>query len=161
MNPEYDFAKTRSSVAFAEAEGKNCNIVLPNRDQLQIDIDTQEGIHTYNQNYGRFVQCVTDISHVERHASRHASEEQPYKEHITLTLDRDVDPTERILFQLMLGSDPVRELLSYYRLLNGDANPTLFFEPKNAGLLTAGLYEGEITSYDNSRNQRPADQNSD
>lgn len=51
------------------------------------------------------------------------------KYHITLTLDKPVTPLERIMFQVCLGSDPMRELLGYRRLMkDGDFQPTLFFE---------------------------------
>ena len=45
-----------------------------------------------------------------------------------VNLPCDVANVERIALQAVLGSDRMREFLSLYRHLNGDTDPTLFFE---------------------------------
>jgi len=49
---------------------------------------------------------------------------------VVVTLERNVEPMERILIQAFLGSDLKREALSWVRIVNNDPNPTLFFEKK-------------------------------
>ena len=65
---------------------------------------------------------------------------EPGKMHITLVFqDRTFTTLERIGLQAMLGSDRVRELLSYVQYLNGDAHPTLFLEKTAPKQLTEKL----------------------
>lgn len=53
----------------------------------------------------------------------------PGKFHIYVELKEPVmSDMERLFFQACLGSDPIRELLGYRRILNRDPNPTLFIE---------------------------------
>ncbi len=101
-------------------------IVLPESNELQIDIDTEE-------HYEAFLAAVEILERnnvfsfsVEEHESRSG---YPCR-HITITLPFDVTPWQRIAMQSAMGSDPARELLSSLRLLKGDAHPTLLVEEK-------------------------------
>ena len=133
-NP-YSFDKIKSSNAFLEAESKNCIIVLPERNQLFIDIDDEAGALTYTRNITKFQEHIAKIIVGSKFIKSKSGGE--YNFHYTVNLDRNVARRERILFQLLLGSDRVRETLSYIRLINKDPNPTLFFE-KKPDMLTAG-----------------------
>lgn len=134
-NNPYSFDKIKSSNAFLEAESKNCTIVLPERNQLLIDIDDEAGELAYTRNITKFQEHIAKIGDKGRFAPSKSGELGHY--HYTLNLERNVTPLKRILFQLMLGSDRTRETLSYIRLINEDPNPTLFFE-KKPDMLTAG-----------------------
>lgn len=48
--------------------------------------------------------------------------------HVSITLLKPMSQIERLFLQTALGSDPVRELLSWGRVRNGCPYPTLFFE---------------------------------
>ena len=54
-----------------------------------------------------------------------------------MTLTEPVSNEKRILLQALLGSDPVREMLSLIRVLNDDEHPTLFMEKPAQKLLSA------------------------
>lgn len=134
-NPEYDFETIKSENAFRNADAKGCVVVLPNPGELLIDIDSEEGANTYVRNSGKFEDHVAQIIDGKFVKSQSGGQ---WNYHYTIILNRDVTPLERILFQLMLGSDRTRETLSYIRLLNNDPHPTLFFEKKPKGLLGTG-----------------------
>lgn len=126
---KYDFHTIRSAKAFEEAKEEGNIVVLPETNQLLIDIDSPEAEAVYNKNKPKFDMHVAGIISEERRPSRNGNT------HIYVTLDRDIDERERILYQLFLGSDQTRELLSYIRVINDDKNPTLFIEKKPVLLL--------------------------
>lgn len=131
---EYDFETIKSSKAFLEADSKNCVVVLPAPNQLFIDIDDEAGARAYCRNIGKFEQHVAKVVEYTFKPSKSGAR---WNFHYVLTLADEFKPLERILFQVLLGSDRTRETLSYIRYLNGDPHPTLFFEKKNAGELPA------------------------
>jgi len=50
------------------------------------------------------------------------------KRHVTVTLDQPIDNYQRVALQAIMGSDRVREFLSYVQHRNGDQHPILFIE---------------------------------
>jgi hypothetical protein len=123
----YDFETISSKQAVKDAEKSGCDIVLPYLNQLQLDIDSQADYDAFQKNLKKFRLHIGYVSIFEEHMSKSGD---PEKRHVTLMFERELDPQERILFQLFLGSDRTRELLSYIRYINDDENPTLFFEKK-------------------------------
>jgi hypothetical protein len=121
---KYGFSTIRSEQAFKEASNHGCSVILPESNQLLIDIDSPEAEAIYNKNLPKFQMYVATVLDEVRKPSRSGNT------HIYVTLDREIDAEERILFQSFLGSDQTRELLSYVRVLNDDKNPTLFIEKK-------------------------------
>lgn len=103
-----------------------CYVVYPEDDQLQIDLDDEKGYALFQKRI-RDAQNFLDWEVV--------WEEQPSKSglphrHITVTVrGKNFTPEERILYQVMFGSDPIREGLSVLRLKMGIDRPTRFFEP--------------------------------
>ena len=53
---------------------------------------------------------------------------RPGRHHVVVTMPRPVSPMERIALQAILGSDPIREMLSWFRIERGIEEPTIFFE---------------------------------
>ena len=109
-----------------KAEARGCVVVFPKANQLFIDIDTPE--------QGKyFDKCISSF---QRHTpcmwvKRPSPSGKPDRLHITVTLvDKEIDERTRILYQAVLGSDPLREALSLENLENGDPRPTRFFEKK-------------------------------
>jgi len=52
-------------------------------------------------------------------------------EHVYFEVEgEDLTPIERVLLQACLGSDPVREVLSFLRIKRNHPTPTTFFELK-------------------------------
>jgi hypothetical protein len=128
----YDFWTIKSEHAFKEAKAHDLTVVLPESNQLLLDIDTPEDEAVFNKNLPKFQDHVCEVSGYEKRTSRNGNV------HIYVTLARDVTNEERITFQSFLGSDQTRELLSYIREINGDPHPTLFIEKKSVLLLGDG-----------------------
>lgn len=128
----YDFQTIKSENAFEHAKAKGLEIRLPNNNELLIDIDSEEDYLKFKSNLEKFETHVALVIKQDERASKSCL---PGKCHIVLTLNRGITPSERIMFQLFLGSDRMRELLSYVRLLNSDPVPTLFYEKPLKGLL--------------------------
>lgn len=131
---KYDFETIKSDFAICGAKLKSLDIVLPRDNELQIDIDSDVAFAMYQKNLDKFQLHVATV--IEETVTPSKSGD-PCKKHIVLTLDRNIEPSERIMYQSFLGSDPTRELLSYVRLINGDPNPTLFYEKKRNLLVAA------------------------
>ena len=110
-------------------------VVLPEENQLQLDIDSVE-------HYRNFLHAAEVIMRNWPFACAIEIEDHPSssgfpRRHITLTLPVSVEPWQRIALQAALGSDPIRELLSATRLMRGDIHPTLFVKTPQFGLFPA------------------------
>lgn len=113
-----------SQSAIDKAASSGMVVVYPTDCQLQIDIDGNEA-------YGTFL-CVLPtlqqhfpVAKVETHLSKSGGE----KRHVTVTLEKPVmSNMERVLLQACLGSDGIREMLSYIQVLDRDPHPILFLE---------------------------------
>jgi hypothetical protein len=107
-----------------EAEGNR--IVLPKDNELQVDIDSDEQYAVFQKSLAclKRNESQSDDIRVEEHPSRSGLP----RRHITVTMPFDLEPWERIAFQAALGSDPIRELVSIFRLMRNDSHPTLFVE---------------------------------
>jgi hypothetical protein len=134
---EYDFETIKSANAFAYAKAKGFQVVTPEDDELQLDIDGPEALAVYHKNKLKFEMHIGKILNETIVPSRSGD---PDKVHITLKAEaiRCHDVCERIAMQAFLGSDPTRELLSYIRWVNDDPNPTLFYEKAEQKLLGTG-----------------------
>lgn len=107
----------------ATCDRKGLRFVLPEPSQLQLDIDSFEALGVYTANRERLGDLVTSAK-IEASPSRKAGHF-----HVTVTLSRPVkDAYERIMLQLLLGSDVTREVLSWRRATAGMSDPTIFFE---------------------------------
>lgn len=96
---------------------------LPQANELFIDIDSTDGMKQFHatlrvlEKNGFICQWQSEPSFTPNHY------------HIVVTLPFEVSPTERILLQAVLGSDPKREVLSWMRIhYNLERPPTVFFE---------------------------------
>ena len=123
----YDFKDIASANAYVEAEVNGCTVRVPNANELFVDIDDEQSKTQFYMNIGKVKEHmgVIDIQWI---ASRSG---KPERNHIVVTLQRDVTAMERIAMQSFLGSDLKREALSWVRLVNNDPNPTLFYEKKS------------------------------
>jgi hypothetical protein len=115
-----------SQSAVDRAERENLELVKPESNELQIDIDNVFGMAIYRKNMETFQNFYTVLEVF----SLPSKSGLPNKHHITITLAEKVDPTERLLLQMFLGSDLTREFLGYQRVKVGDPVPTLFLEKK-------------------------------
>lgn len=108
------------------AGSRNQKIVFPADDELQIDIDSEHAYEVFNA-MRWIVSMHFPIESVEEHPSHSGLP----KRHITVKMKEKVTNHERLLLQLALGSDRVREVLGLARLRLGQPNPTCLFEPKS------------------------------
>jgi hypothetical protein len=136
---QYDFETIASSQAYKDAAILGFEVVLPQDNQLQIDIDDEAAYLVYLGNLKRY-KLHFDNNPVILEETKPSKSGKEGHRHITLTLADPVSNEMRIMLQALLGSDPVRELLSYIRLVNDDEHPTLFIE-KPAQKLLSGITE--------------------
>jgi hypothetical protein len=131
---EQDYQWNRSEIATGEATKKECIIVRPKANELFIDIDNESQLGSFSKAIQVFAK-----THVCTYQTRPSSSGKPNRYHIVVTLDQEtVDARTRILYQAVLGSDPVREILSLLRLEKDDPMPTIFFEKASGRSCTCG-----------------------
>ncbi len=108
--------------ADTRAKARGCRLILPEEDELFIDIDREEDYEFFKKN----VSWLTDI--VDRYEVQPSPSGKPGHYHIVVKLKRAVrDAFERIGLQAVLGSDRLRECLSWRNALNNSGRPTCFF----------------------------------
>ena len=113
-----------------EADKRGLDVRVPKNNELFIDIDSEE-LTTFHRQLAVFLKRTDAAWSV-----RPSPSGKPYHVHIVVTLTkRTVTNGERILLQAVLGSDPMRELLSWERIGIGDPHPTLFFEKRVPAVL--------------------------
>ena len=104
-----------------------CVLVAPQPHQLQIDIDSNDAFTVYRTRLKMLRENFPYLNFTEEiHPSRSGLSG---KYHATLTFSNKIfDPTERCAWQMMLGSDPVREALSMFGVIAGHTTPSCLFE---------------------------------
>jgi hypothetical protein len=125
---EEDYRWNRSDIAYAESKKRDCVIVRPKPNELFIDIDSKAQMETFEKSIELFKRVhPVSATHVSPSPSG-----KPGRYHIIVVLESEkVDAKTRILYQAVLGSDPIREVLSLMRLDKDDHMPTIFFELAN------------------------------
>ncbi len=125
----YDMNELRQAyIARVVSEGKA--VVIPSDRQLQLDIDSEAHYAAFLLSAEVVLRNWPDCDGIE--IEDHPSSSGLPRRHITLTLPFPVTPWQRIALQAAFGSDPIREILSATRLMNGDEHPTLFVESQTA-----------------------------
>lgn len=112
--------------AVAIAAAKGCVVRVPGPRELFIDIDSEEANNTFDR-----LRKACPSGLIQSVSRAPSPSGRPGHYHIVATLERDVeDDCERVMLQALLGSDPMRELLSWRRIQNGSdsAAVSLFFE---------------------------------
>lgn len=126
-------ASDRLEKARAKAEELGCVVVLPKANELQVDLDSAEA---YDEHLKRRAILAKHCKGFLVECLEAPSKSGFPKLHVTIVLSRDVSALERVALQSLLGSDPVRELLSWVAIEKKTNDfPTLFFEPKVPGLV--------------------------
>lgn len=117
-----------SNTAIEKAKKDGNTVVLPEPNQLLIDVDDPADLAKLFELFPiltRSFKLAKWVMTPSKGASRY---------HVVMTLDRAFNDTERILLQACLGSDRKRELLSFVRVTKGDPHPSLLIEPGAAPL---------------------------
>ena len=114
-------------------EKEGYEVLLPAEDELFIDIDSAEQREIFERNFGILKnnwrkEFNGPIPTME--SSKPSKSGWPCCHVVVKVPFPLVSDFHRIAWQGALGSDPIRELLSLIRCLNGDEHPTLFVEKK-------------------------------
>lgn len=114
----------------AIAQGKGLVVREARARELLIDIDSEPALTAFHRLIAAFRAHESAV-----YSWALSPSGEPGHYHVTVTLDRElVDETERILLQVLLGSDPMRELLAWRRLQLGCElrSISVFFERPTA-----------------------------
>ena len=123
---EYSYVDLSFEKTQAHAKARGQVIRLPEKNELFVDIDTKEQLQHFHRMLPRLAKhedrlwldfvCTPSRSGGDRL-------------HVVVKLPRDVmSDLERIALQAILGSDPVRELISIARVKFENPHPSVFFE---------------------------------
>lgn len=119
----YDLGEPNSRRAVREAEESGLTVVYPEDNQLQIDINSDRAFSIFIE-----MKHLLEKYFIVRDVVILPSRSGLPKRHITVTLDQPINDYQRIALQSIMGSDRVREFLSYVQHRNGDQHPILFLE---------------------------------
>jgi hypothetical protein len=109
----------------AAAKGLEC--ILPKPSELFVDIDDQASADRFQRAFDTLKGNNRYELRVVRSTPSQSGD--PYRSHIVIDLGRPViNEVERVALQAILGSDPVREALSWMHLQQGTTNVSRFFE---------------------------------
>lgn len=116
---------TKSDKAFKLAAERGQRVVLPDEYTLQLDVDNEETYKMLNKR----LELLRHLHYYPSIIKDVVSKSGLPHRHIYIKVSKILTQTERIVIQQYLGSDPIRELLSYVRVTLNDPYPTLLFEP--------------------------------
>ena len=103
-------------------------IRFPEDNELFIDIDTAEAFEDFGNRRFVLYTLLKAAGHTIDDIEVTPSKSGLPHRHIVLRLSGSVTMEQRIIFQLALGSDYVREMMNYAAWLNGESNPSIFIE---------------------------------
>jgi hypothetical protein len=116
---------SRYQQAAATAKERGLVVCAPAPNELFVDIDDAESLALFERNFPK----LEELGLFSKVLKTESPSGKPGRWHVVVWLNRDVESTfERIALQALLGSDRVREVLSWQRATRGDPVPTLFFE---------------------------------
>jgi len=123
IHHDYEMDEPNSIGAVKEAEANGLLVVYPEDNQLQIDIDSDRAFDIFLEMKTLLEKYFAVLDVVIGYSRSGAP-----KRHVTVTLDQPIDNYQRVALQAIMGSDRVREFLSYVQHRNGDQHPILFIE---------------------------------
>lgn len=110
------------------AKSNGCSVITPEPNQLFLDIDSAKD-QLYMESILSSL-CELDLISRGFTRSESCSKSGGEHRHVVLTfVNRIFTEQERILYQLLLGSDHKKERISFLRLLAGEEHPTRLFKP--------------------------------
>jgi hypothetical protein len=111
---------------------KEWEVVVATPYTIQIDIDSKELPETFHRLLGILEERTGSWIDYSVSTSKSGNK------HVILTLPNSMDVYDRIAWQAIFGSDPIREAVHLVSVMHGERNPILLFQRKFAGQLTAG-----------------------
>jgi hypothetical protein len=138
----YPSTQISNAYAFQLAAQNGWDVVVPLDDELQLDFDDDASYTRFTNIRASF---ETNIFPIKSCHVGYSKSGDPTKRHAYVVLDTGGAPInrlDRITYQLMLQSDPIREMLSWSRAHALEPYPALFFELPGTALggkvITAG-----------------------
>mgnify|MGYP001616205424 FL=1 len=117
----------RSKVDMEAAAVKdNCDIVLPDDDDLFVALDSAQDVYVMEALLPLFKDQGYPITRVKTTRSKSGNK------HAYLKAPGRLTELERLCLQAILGSDRKREALGFLRVIRGEAPVTVFFERKES-----------------------------
>lgn len=108
-----------------KAKERGCDVLLPEDDELFIDIDTDEQYELMQERLRKFPNMMFMQARIVRDVP--SASGLPHR-HVTVKIGEPMPPEIRAAMQMFLCSDPVREILAIRRVLQGVENPIIFIE---------------------------------
>jgi|PlaIllAssembly_1097288.scaffolds.fasta_scaffold09012_7 hypothetical protein len=113
------------------AKALNCTVLLPNHNQLFLDIDGLAELDEFERRLEQLELDAMPDRAVDFKYTKEVLRSRNGNYHVILTFDNlSFSEDERILWQAVLGSDIIREYLNFKRLIWGITNPSRLFRPK-------------------------------
>lgn len=114
---------------FEKARQRGMTCLIPEPNQLFIDIDSEEDFKVFELGMEIFLDRLNYVAKEVPVFINPSSSGLPHR-HIVVDLPFEIDDAKRLLLQTVLGSDRKRELVGFLELYNGIEHPVTFFEPK-------------------------------
>lgn len=121
--------------------GVDFEVVVAKKSQLQIDYDSPIIPQQFHKILWNLTKIFCPNGETLIWAARRSKSGNL---HVTVDLPVEISDTERIAWQAIFGSDPIREVMSLMAVKHGIANPTLLIEKRDAELVTTGIKTLEI-----------------
>lgn len=120
---------TKHAELLREAAAGGCTIIFPKKDELLLDLDTEEQFGALPEKVDMLGQMWRAEAVITRAVPSNSG--LPHR-HVTVQVPGCVfNDATRAGLQMFLGSDPVREALCFKRIDEGVDNPTVFVEGGN------------------------------
>lgn len=120
---QYREDTTQDVIARAKARG--CDVLIPEDNELFIDIDTDKQYLEFLSRLAKFPNMMFMQARIK--SNKPSASGLPHR-HIIVEISENLPPEIRATMQMFLCSDPVREILAVRRVLQGVENPIIFIE---------------------------------
>lgn len=122
---EYTDDRYTMEASERRAMALGCSILFPQKDELFIDIDSNDSFEVFCENFRLLKDARIIVGEPKVWPSKSGL---PHRHIIVKVNSLVLARLDKITLQLILGSDRKHEMWSYLASVAGHPNPTLFFE---------------------------------
>ena len=133
------YSRDRTNAAISAALDRGCTVLFGTANTLLIDFD--------GDGQKRYEACrpvLDSLFGIEEETRWKSSSREAGHEHLQVRLAADFTVEERIALQAILGSDPMREILSLRNRRQGSIEPCVLFRPPPQQKKTLSESFGEL-----------------